>query len=277
MKLSFSTLGCPDWSFDRILEKGPEYGFDGVAFRALGGEPDLTRAPEFAGAERARTRKRLAAAGLRTNLLATSARMLIADPAALEASQLQAEAHIDLAADLECPFIRVFGGQIAAGVSHAVTIHRAAERLRRLGDHAGKRGVTVLLETHDDFLNPDFVRRVMEATVHPSVGTLWDVGEQFRIFGVPSDQVWEALRPWVRACDIKDSVEDFSAPAGYRFVDTGTGELPLCETIDILSRDGFDGWITFEWEKRWNPDIAEPEHAFPTFVAAMRRELARHS
>jgi sugar phosphate isomerase/epimerase len=201
--------------------------------------------------------------------------MLIADPDALEASQRQAEAHIDLAADLECPFIRVFGGQIATGFSHAVVIHRAAERLRRLGAYAEKRCVTVLLETHDDFLNPDFVRRVMEATAHPAVGVLWDVGEQFRIYGAPGKLVWELLGNWVRACDIKDSVEDFSVPAGYRFVDTGTGELPLRDTVEILSRAGYEGWITFEWEKRWNPGIADPEHAFPVFVEVMRRELAR--
>ena len=47
MKLSFSTLGCPNWSFDEILLRANQYGYDGVAFRGLGGEFDLTKVPEF--------------------------------------------------------------------------------------------------------------------------------------------------------------------------------------------------------------------------------------
>jgi hypothetical protein len=31
MKLSFSTLGCPAWSYQDILRRAAEYGFDGVA------------------------------------------------------------------------------------------------------------------------------------------------------------------------------------------------------------------------------------------------------
>lgn len=274
MKLSFSTLGCPNWSFDDILRKGPEYGFEGVAFRALGGELDLTKAPEFAPGERARSRARLAEAGLATSMICTSAKMLLANPEELEASQRSAEAHIELAADLGCPSIRVFGGPIAPGVSHAAAIHWAAERLRRLGDHAAPRGVLVLVETHDDFLQPAFVRRVMEATAHPNVGVLWDIGEQARIVGRPADEVWANLAPWIRACDLKDSVTDFSVRMGYRFVPTGEGELPLAEALRLLEREGYDGWLTFEWEKRWQPDIAEPEVVFPQFVRTVRGMLA---
>jgi sugar phosphate isomerase/epimerase len=275
MKLSFSTLGCPNWSFDQILENGQTFGFQGVVFRALGGELDLTKAPEFSTSERTRTRQRMADAHLIPNMMATSAKMLIADPEALEASQRLAEAHIDLATDMGSPSIRVFGGQIAPGVSHAAAIYRAAERLRRLGDYAGKRGVLVLLETHDDFVNPRFVRQVMEATDHAAVGVLWDIGEQFRIIGRPAQEVWRDLGPWVKACDLKDSVADFSAPMGYRFVKTGEGELPLRDSLKVLMDNGYDGWLTLEWEKRWQPDIAEPEVVFPHYVRTMRDALAK--
>jgi sugar phosphate isomerase/epimerase len=133
----------------------------------------------------------------------------------------------------------------------------------------------VLLETHDDFVNPGFVRRVMEATDHPAVGVLWDVGEQFRIIGRPADEVWRDLGTWVKACDLKDSIADLSAPMGYRFVKTGEGELPLRDTLKLLVDNGYDGWLTLEWEKRWQPDIAEPEEVFPHYVRTVRDALAR--
>ncbi len=47
MKISFTTLGCPDWDLETICQKGSEYGFDGVDFRGLKETLDITTHPEF--------------------------------------------------------------------------------------------------------------------------------------------------------------------------------------------------------------------------------------
>jgi len=33
MKLSFTTLGCPDWSLEQIAKNARAFGFDGVELR----------------------------------------------------------------------------------------------------------------------------------------------------------------------------------------------------------------------------------------------------
>jgi len=40
---------------------------------------------------------------------------------------------------------------------------------------------------------------------------------------------------------------------------------------------GYDGDVSVEWEKRWHPDIHEPEIAFPQYADVLRRyvDLAR--
>lgn len=266
MKLSFSTLGCPDWTFEDILARAPGYGFEGVGFRGLDGELDLTRVGVFAPERRQETLRRLRAAGLSVNILLTSARMMIAEPDALAASQQSAKDHIDLASDLECPSIRVFGGQIPVGWSRPAAIARCAERLRELGEHAEGRGVKVLIESHDDWVFPDILARALEATDHPAVGVLWDMHHPWRIGEVEIGTAWERLRRWIVSVDLKDSVEDFDARLGYRYVRTGEGELPLVEALTLLKRAGYDGWLALEWEKRWHPEIAEPEEVFPHFV-----------
>ena len=273
MKLSFSSLGCPDWTFDEILTRGREYGYDGVGFRGLGGEMDLTKVPEFLPERREASRQQLAAAGLFPNMMLTSARLMVEGDAVEENIKL-AEGHAAVAADLGSPFIRVFGGPIPSGLSRPAVVRRAAERLRRMGDFAGARGVTVLLETHDDFIEPDMVRRVMEATDHPSVGVLWDVHHPWRIVERSVDEAWNTLRPWIRSGDIKDSVTDFSARRGYRYVKTGEGELPLREALQLLVVAGYDCLLTNEKEKKWHPEIPEPEESFPQFVLAIRKALA---
>ena len=36
MKLSFSTLGCPEWSWNEILATAKDMGFDGIEIRGVG-------------------------------------------------------------------------------------------------------------------------------------------------------------------------------------------------------------------------------------------------
>ena len=50
--------------------------------------------------------------------------------------------------------------------------------------------------------------------------------------------------------------------------------MPLRAAWDALAAVGYDGWFTFEWEKRWHPEIEEPEIAIPAFAAFLRRLAA---
>jgi hypothetical protein len=47
LKMSFSTLGCPAWSWDKILDCARQYGFSAVELRGLLGNMDLPACPEF--------------------------------------------------------------------------------------------------------------------------------------------------------------------------------------------------------------------------------------
>src|SRR3954463_6618655 len=46
MKLTISTLACPDWTLAQIVEACVAAGIGGVDFRGLGGEIDVTRLRE---------------------------------------------------------------------------------------------------------------------------------------------------------------------------------------------------------------------------------------
>ena len=47
MRLSFSTLACPEWGLRQIVEAAATHGISGVDFRGLGPEIDITRLPQF--------------------------------------------------------------------------------------------------------------------------------------------------------------------------------------------------------------------------------------
>jgi sugar phosphate isomerase/epimerase len=78
----------------------------------------------------------------------------------------------------------------------------------------------------------------------------------------PEDTVRQLGR-YIRHTHLKDSV-----PAGSdrRYVLTGTGQVPVQRQIEALVKIGYRGFYSFEWEKRWHPEIEEPEVAFAQFA-----------
>ena len=76
------------------------------------------------------------------------------------------------------------------------------------------------------------------------------------------------LAPFVKHTHLKDSKPEGT---GIRYVLTGAGTVPVRETVNILARAGYKGFDCFEWEKRWHPEIEEPEIALPQYAETMTR------
>ena len=53
----------------------------------------------------------------------------------------------------------------------------------------------------------------------------------------------------------------------------GQGDVPVPEIVARLRADGYDGYYSFEWEKKWAPEIEEPEVAFPDYMHYMKELL----
>src|SRR5258708_1382693 len=76
-RLAFSTLACPDWSLERVVEAAGQYGYGGVELRLIDGE---TIAPGLSAGERRRVRTLLSGAGVPIVAVDTSIRLAGADP-----------------------------------------------------------------------------------------------------------------------------------------------------------------------------------------------------
>jgi hypothetical protein len=50
----------------------------------------------------------------------------------------------------------------------------------------------------------------------------------------------------------------------------GEGNLPIFTAIDALYHGGYKGYYSFEWEKLWHPEIAEPELALADYPTKMK-------
>jgi len=111
-KISFMTLGCPNWDLDTICKRGQEYGFDGVDFRGYLDEIDITLLPEFT-THAAETKQKLQNAGLAVSGISTS--LKVCAPENLEANLEEARRTIEVAKAFETVNIRMFGGLARRG------------------------------------------------------------------------------------------------------------------------------------------------------------------
>ncbi len=274
MKLSFSTLGCPEWSVEQICENGAKWGYQGAGIRGILGEFDLTKIPELNDENRARTMKTFADNGMTIIILGTSARFSSGDPAERQKNFDDAKAAIDLAQKLDCRMIRVFGGKIPDGVKPDDAYVWVAENFKRLADYAATKNVIVTIETHDDFTDTYLVRDIVERTDHDHMRVLWDVHHTFRACGHSMQLAWDNLGRYVTHTHFKDSKLDPSQKSGFKYCFMGEGDIPNVEALQILKDNNYGGFLSLEWEKAWHPYLDDASVAFPQYAEKMREYMA---
>ena len=267
MKLSFSALGCPDWSFDEIISFASENNYDGIELRGIRREMDLTKCKELSSAKNIADTKRLMKdKNLAFVDLGSSAEMHHSDPAERKKNLDEAKSFIDLAARLNCPYVRVFPNKLPKENREA-TIDLIVKALIEAGDHAKGTDVMVLMETHGDLVESALVKQIMEMVHHPSVGLVWDVANMWTVTKEPPEQVYAALKNYIHHTHIKDARLINDTP---HYVLMGKGDVPIFEAIDLLRKGGYEGYYSFEWEKLWHPEIEAPEIALADYPKAIR-------
>ncbi len=268
-RLSFSTLGCPKWTLRQIVNSAVSNGYQAVEFRGLEGEVFLPKRPEFS-TEIAATRTLFADHGIAICNLGSSATLHFADPATRTKNLDEGRSFIDVAHKLGCPYVRVFPNNFPKDQDKKQTMDLIAQGLLKLGDYAKGAQVTVLLESHGDLIYKDELLQVMQQAEHSNVALIWDIFNMWSVTKEPPAEVFKTLRKYIRHTHVKDAR---NVDGKYNYVLTGEGETPLAEAINALKSSGYAGYYSFEWEKMWHPEIADPEVAMPHYPKVMRKLL----
>src|ERR1022692_4365349 len=106
--LSFSTLGCPDWTFPTIVDFAVQHNYDGIELRGILREMNLTKCPEFSPSQIAGTLSLMKDKRLSFVDLGSSTNLHIAGSAERTNNLDEAKRFIDLAEKINCPHVRVF-------------------------------------------------------------------------------------------------------------------------------------------------------------------------
>lgn len=274
MKLAFSTLGCPMWELGQIAETARSLSYDAIELRAVGGDLDLLSRPEFQSGEVDVTRRKLEDLGVSVCCVDTSCNFHSPDASERSQQVELALRNAELAALLGAKLIRVFPDKIQPGSNRSETRDNIAESLnqiaRRLTDD-----VRVALETHGDFARGNIAAEIVDLANHPNVCLIWDVANSLNA-GDSIPDAATSVSPYLAHVHLRDArkIEDSEH---WLPVLAGQGEVSFEQAVKELRLLRYDGFISFEWEKYWHPEIEEPEVALPDFMNAMKKVLAREA
>ena len=271
MKTSFSTLACPSWNLTQILGAASDYGYDGVELRAVCNELDLWKLPDFQPRALERTRKRIEDHAISISCVDTSACFHSPEAAERKSNVDLALRMADIAMGLGAPSIRVFGDRIQPERSREETTKWIVDSLMQLAERLELQDVEIWLETHGDFATASDIGAILDKTDKGSIGVIWDPANAFAQNG-EDPVILAEMTDRIRHVHLKDLRRDVQCIPGYVLV--GHGEFPFETMFESLVQIGYEGFVSFEWEKHWHPELAPPEVALPDFIDWWKRREA---
>jgi sugar phosphate isomerase/epimerase len=287
MKPAFSTVACPDWTLDRIVPFAREAGYAGVELRSFGqtgggqSGSDLACEPCFTSAHK--LREAFEHEGVEAACLATSIRydQIVFPPVIgrvigdFEAPVRETKRAVATAASIECPFVRVFGFELE-NESRSSGLPRILQRLEVAATTARHTGVRLLLENGGSFPTAADLRELIErvgspflaAAYNPAVAAM--AGED-PLAGV---RTLGGLLSSVKLRDICVGDRDHEkpgAPAPLGEGDLDLGGVGFEGFVRGLAETGYDGWVTFEYDRMWWRETPDPSDVLRDAAAKITR------
>ena len=263
MKLSVSSYSFGGYiSSDKlgilgVIDKAAEMGFDGIEFSEGGWaqEPDIAR----------RIRERAAERGLEIPSFCVGADFLNGCGGDTKAEIRRVCQKVDFAAELGAKHMRhdITGGfkgrKVCRSYDDAIPI--VAPAIREGTKYAEQKGVKTMTENHGYFSQDAArVEKLINTVAHDNFGALVDLGNFMCADEDPTLSV-SIMAPYAFHVHAKDfhykSGMDVNPGEGWfqtragnylRGAIIGHGEAKVCQSIQILKKVGYDGFVTVEFE-----------------------------
>lgn len=259
MKIAFSTLGCPDWTFDDMLSTAKDLGYNAIEVRGIEKEVFAPFARHFKEKHIEHTIQKLKDKNLEISCLATGA--CVGDSTHPETVLGEAVVYTDLAERLGVKFIRVMVTN--KPYPEETDLDKAIVIYQKICDYAKSKGVIPLIETNGVLADTKVMKDFINKVDRENSGVLWDVHHPYRYFGESPEDTMANIGEYIKYIHVKDSVME-DGKVKYKMM--GKGDVPVVKAINLLKEAGYDSFVTLEWTKRWNPDLEEPGIVFSHFA-----------
>lgn len=263
MKTSFSTLACPDFSWQDIYSMAKDFNFDGIEIRGLGDNIYSTKAAPFTDEELPNTLDKLKELDIEISCLSSGEpvnNLETKDKAIAEITD-----YVELASKLSTKYVRVLGDKLPAPEGE-VDDDVVIGIMKELVSVAEKNDVVLLLETNGVYSDTSRLKNVLDSINSQHVQALWDVHHPYRFQGESPKTTVSNLGDYIKYVHVKDSVME-DGKVEYKMM--GTGDLPLKEVFEELHSIDYDGYISLEWVYRWARNLLDGGIVVPHFAKFM--------
>ncbi len=268
MKISFSTLGCPDFSWSDIYSMAKDFGFSGIEMRGLGGNIFSVHAAPFKPENLEATRAQLRRLKLEICCLSSGSALRFSEKR--EETVREYKEYIALAKALGTPYIRVLG-DLTAEPTTDFDDENVIAPMKELAPVAEEAGVTLLIETNGVYSHTDRLADVLARIGSDSVGALWDLNHPYRFAGEDPEITVKNLGAYIKHTHIKDSVVGENGAIRYRLM--GEGDLPVDDFMRALRSVNYEGYVSLEWLKQYMPELSDAGIVFPHYAHFMQKYL----
>lgn len=271
MKIGFSSLVCPNWDLATIIDEAAALGFHGVELRGLQGELHLPLSPQLSKNPR-QVAELFKEKKVELVCLGSSVTLDSRDPRKVAEQKGILGEYLELAAQLGCPYVRMFAGEIQKWDNQRAAQARIAEALISLIPLATSHGVTVLVENGGDLARSEELWFLIDAVNHPAVKGCWNVCHGRTVLERPTVS-FPRLGTKVALVHLSDAQFD---PTGVllEYKPLGQGNAEVTRAIEILRGLAYQKYIMFEWPKRWMPQLPEPAAALAEAAKFLKAALA---
>jgi sugar phosphate isomerase/epimerase len=270
VKLSFWTLGTPDWSNGQVVDAARRFGFDGVDLRCT---PGRNVSVQSTPQEIEDLKRVFADNGVEISSILAYNERGNAEDVDWTVVQDDIAQHIDLAQRLGTKAMRVNAASPAAGSSWDQYLQGFA--LALTGALTANSDVVLNMQNHPGAPNVEQIGRLVSMVHSPLFGSGFspdhcvDMGDDVLASA-------ETLAPVVKQLHLADRERGGEGSSGkMKACLPGEGFVPNREVIEMLQRHGYDGYVSFKWEKPTYLDLPDAEVALPHFISFMRGVLAK--
>lgn len=161
-----------------------------------------------------------------------------------------------LAKRMGAKFVRSYGGTDNAGGTMEENWVRAVDALKEVAPVAEENDICVIVENHPGTMTrtgkstADLVKEVGSSHVK----ALYDPANVMHDTDEPWEDTYEVQRGIIAYVHVKDYYMEGET---RKACSVGKGIVPWADIMAKLKADNYDGYCSFEYEKRWYPDQLE--------------------
>lgn len=297
MKLAGHTMGTPEYTLDEAIELFAKIGLEGIEIIVQNDGYKCAISEEASDEEVLSVKKKVEAAGLKVSGLTPYLNLFNdLDEAVREEECRKLKRVIDMAHLIGTKRIRIYGGKFVDGETDedGKKLAQLVKSMRECGDYAAKFDIKLCLENHFGTMTTTAARtaEIIKAIDHPNVGVLYD---QANIAFFPAEEYEEAIelqKGKIFYVHCKDLVYKGGVPQKPKFSMVshvsedertvssripGQGILDWPGILRKLKEVGYDGWISFEYERRWQkidlPDASVGMPQAAEYIKGILKEL----